>query len=78
MPTEALAMRRVEVLVYVVEATNLTTVARRCTINNQPLSGMTWVIIGSFLGFAALAFILLYPVYRFLRKEAARNKENKN
>ena len=39
---------------------------------------MTWVIIGSFLGFAALAFILLYPVYRFLKKEAARNEENKN
>jgi hypothetical protein len=39
---------------------------------------MTWVIIGSFLGFAALAFILLYPVYRFLKKEASRNKEKKS
>lgn len=28
-----------------------------------------WVILGSIVGFLVLAFILLYPVYRFLRRE---------
>lgn len=37
---------------------------------------MTWVIIGSFFGFVVLAFLLLYPVYRFLKKEAGRNKDH--
>jgi hypothetical protein len=36
---------------------------------------LTWIIIGAFFGFALLAFILLYPIYRFLKKEAARNRE---
>lgn len=39
---------------------------------------MTWVIIGSFFGFAALAFLLLYPVYRFLKKEAAKNRDDES
>ncbi|OZC03585.1 hypothetical protein [Rubricoccus marinus] len=29
----------------------------------------TFVIIATTVGFFALAFILLYPVYRFMRKE---------
>ena len=29
----------------------------------------TLVILGTTIGFFALAFILLYPVYRFLRRE---------
>lgn len=28
-----------------------------------------WVILGSIVGFLLLAFILLYPVYRFLNRE---------
>jgi len=36
---------------------------------------VTWVIIGSFFGFVVLAFLLLYPIYRFLKKEAARNRD---
>lgn len=36
---------------------------------------LTWIIVGAFFGFALLAFVLLYPIYRFLKKEAARNKD---
>ncbi len=27
------------------------------------------VIVGTFFGFIALAFVLLYPVYRFMRRQ---------
>jgi hypothetical protein len=30
---------------------------------------VNWVILGSIVGFLLLAFILLYPVYRFLNRE---------
>jgi len=39
------------------------------------LAIVTWVIVGSFVGFIVLAFILLFPIYRFLKKEAQRNRD---
>lgn len=41
----------------------------------QNTENLTWIIVGAFFGFVFLAFILLYPVYRLLKKEAERNKE---
>ena len=32
------------------------------------------VIVGTFVGFVGLAFVLLYPVYRFLNKEERAEK----
>ncbi len=33
------------------------------------LDNVHWVILGAVVGFFVLAFILLYPVYRFLNRE---------
>lgn len=33
------------------------------------LENVHWVILGSIVGFLLLAFLLLYPVYRFLNRE---------
>lgn len=33
------------------------------------LENVHWVILGSIVGFLLLAFLLLYPVYRFLKRE---------
>lgn len=33
------------------------------------LENVHWVILGSIVGFLLLAFILLYPVYRFINRE---------
>jgi hypothetical protein len=43
--------------------------------NGQTTYTLTWIIVAAFLGFALLAFLLLYPIYRFLKKEAARNND---
>lgn len=32
------------------------------------------VIVGTFVGFVALAFVLLFPIYRFLNKEEQAEK----
>ena len=34
---------------------------------------MTWVIVGSFIGFVVLAAVLLVPVYNLLQREARKN-----
>lgn len=33
-----------------------------------------WVIAATFFGFITLAFVLLFPVYRFLRKEEKQSE----
>lgn len=33
------------------------------------------VIVGAFVGFIALAFLLLFPVYRFLHREEAASRD---
>jgi hypothetical protein len=45
------------------------------TLEKQPTFAVTWIILGALFGFIVLAFILLYPVYRFLQKEAERNRD---
>ena len=36
---------------------------------------MTYIILGAFVGFVILAFLLLFPLYRFLKKEEAKNSQ---
>lgn len=38
------------------------------------LDNVHWVIFGSVAGFLFLAFVLLYPVVRFLRREEEESK----
>lgn len=38
------------------------------------LENVHWVILGSIVGFLFLAFILLYPIVRFLRREEDESK----
>ena len=38
------------------------------------LEHVHWVILGSIVGFLLLAFILLYPVYRFINREEEESK----
>ncbi len=38
------------------------------------LDNVHWVILGAVVGFFLLAFILLYPVVRFLRREEEESK----
>lgn len=38
------------------------------------LEHVHWVIFGAIAGFLFLAFILLYPIVRFLRREEAESK----
>ena len=35
----------------------------------------TWVIIATFIGFCALAALLLVPVYRFLKREEKASEQ---
>ena len=37
---------------------------------------MTYIILGAFVGFIILAFLLLFPLYRFLKKEEAKNSQD--
>ena len=42
----------------------------------RPVDGQIYLVIaGTFLGFVALAFLLLFPVYRFLHREEAVSKD---
>ena len=34
-----------------------------------------WVIAATFFGFITLAFLLLYPVYRFIRREEKQSED---
>ena len=38
------------------------------------LEHVHWVILGSIVGFLLLAFILLYPVHRFINREEEESK----
>ena len=38
-------------------------------MNPSDVESAYWVITGSIIGFLVLAFILLYPVHRFLNRE---------
>lgn len=39
------------------------------------MDGFYWAVAAAFFGFVALAFLLLFPVYRFLRREEARSED---
>ncbi len=40
-----------------------------CFVEPSDLENVHWVIAGAVFGFLFLAFILLFPVYRFLNRE---------
>ena len=54
-----------------------TCVSTRYPVPRTPIlmdTQIYFVIVGTFVGFVALAFVLLFPVYRFLNREEKAEK----